>query len=206
MDWKLQGKLLLLVGPAGCGKDTVASILQRAVPGLAVVKFAQPLKDFTLDLYDWSSAYAEAHKEEIDPRYGISPRQAQQGVGAVVRKLWSETFVNRALRRAHDALAMVKPEPLGETGSWIVRPGRGAIITDGRYINEAAGVAAAGGLIWRIQGRAKDLGTLARHESELEWNSDAMTAYVQREIDNSGTLEELELAVRAAQQADSWPA
>lgn len=63
------------------GKDTVADYLVEQY-GYTKINFAQPLKDICKTLFSFSDEQLYGNlKEEIDPRWGISPRKAMQFVG-----------------------------------------------------------------------------------------------------------------------------
>lgn len=77
-------KIVLLNGPPGCGKDTVANILANQSPSATVVKFATPLKTVAKHLYchgdDKLFAQMDSPKEKDIDRdlfFGKSCRQVQ---------------------------------------------------------------------------------------------------------------------------------
>lgn len=76
-------KVIGIAGPAGAGKDTVADMLQLYHRPAAKLAFSDPLKEACSSIFGWhSTAMEDRHaKEEIDPRFGVSPRYAMQTLG-----------------------------------------------------------------------------------------------------------------------------
>jgi len=69
-----------------------------------------------------------------------------------------------------------------------------AVVTDVRFNNEAEAILARGGEVWRITGRAAEIGDASRHASE----AGVAGKYVSAEIVNSGSMGDLAAAVDAA--------
>lgn len=101
--------LLGLMGKKRCGKDTVAKILIYNY-SFTSMRFADPIKEMCKIMFGWGYNHIEGDlKEVIDPRWGISPRQAMQYIGTefaqfnlgkaypnfyktISRRIWSERF------------------------------------------------------------------------------------------------------------------
>lgn len=116
-----------ITGKARSGKDTVAEYLVR-VFGYTRFAFADQLKDIVCDMFDWGPAHRDGElKEEIDHRWGFSPRRAFQLFGTEFgRALNPNLWVKMADRK------------LG-AGLWV--------IPDVRFENEASFVRMNGILI-----------------------------------------------------------
>lgn len=65
--------IIALIGEKRSGKSTVGDILYRKY-GFYQLAFADKIKEVASILFNWDSNYIENHKEEIDSRWGISPR------------------------------------------------------------------------------------------------------------------------------------
>lgn len=107
----------------------------------------------------------------------ISPRIVLQSMGTQFGRkvLGADIWVNVGIQRAQKPLA---------DGRWVV-------IRDCRFVNEARLISAAGGEIWRISRPIDRSQSFLNHESELEQFSSEMTACVNKEISNTGTLDDL---------------
>lgn len=146
--------ILGLMGPAGSGKSTVAKYLHDTWSASRFA-FADHLKALAAATFDLSHAQCygtQAQKEEIDPRYGTSPRWIFQRLGQGARDTFGENFWIEMLLRQ---IAAVRP--------------RLAVIEDVRYVNEAVAIHAAGGRIWRLECLDRDSTADATHPSETEW-------------------------------------
>jgi len=108
-----------LCGRAGAGKSSVAKYLAENY-GFAVAAFALSLKNMAMDIWGFSpdQVFGKADvKEAIDPRWGISPRDAMKVLGQAARDhLWDSVWI--------DALVKQLPDRV--------------VIEDVRYQNEAA--------------------------------------------------------------------
>jgi hypothetical protein len=72
--------LIGICGFARAGKDTAAEVLNKGY-GFNHVSFAQKMKECLGVIFGWSLEYIEHHKEEVDPYWGISPREALRTLG-----------------------------------------------------------------------------------------------------------------------------
>lgn len=83
------------MGLAGVGKTTAARAIFNLFPGRAsILSFATPLKTAAADLFLFTPEQLYGNKkEEVDPRWGFSPRTALQQLGTeCVRKSLLENF------------------------------------------------------------------------------------------------------------------
>ena len=94
--------IITLTGVAGSGKSTAASALKA--DGWREVSLAAPMKTFVQDVFDFSDEQVWGPSEArnaIDPRWGVSPRQALQQLGTEWgRSLHPDIWIRRAVREA----------------------------------------------------------------------------------------------------------
>ncbi len=99
-----------LIGKKRSGKDTIAEYLIKDY-GFTRYAFADPIREAIKEIFLWSKEDVELRKEDIDPRWGISPRQAMQHLGTewgqfavpekypkfkniIGRRLWVKRFIH----------------------------------------------------------------------------------------------------------------
>ena len=124
-------EIVALVGAAGCGKSTVADILQGM--GYHRLKFSQPLKDM-LKAIGLSDEHTEGRLKEVpcDLLSGRTPRYAMQTLGTewardiMAKDFWLNLWRTKA--QQYDKI----------------------VAEDCRFANEAALVKSMGGNLWRI--------------------------------------------------------
>lgn len=167
-----------LCGAAGSGKDTVAQRLVE-VHGHAKVALADPL-------YEAVSAITGMTVEELHDRsrkenalgwISCSPRRLLQSLGTEWGRdmIHPEIWVMSTMRRIEGI--------------------EDVVVTDVRFNNEAEAILARGGVVWRVEGRAADIGKAsASHASE----AGVAVKYIDWTIRNDGDLASLWEAVDAA--------
>ena len=78
-------RIIALCGPKRSGKDTVTNVIMDRLCmtyNMKHVKIADPLKQICKILFQFTDEQLETDmKEEIDPKWGISPRMAMQKLG-----------------------------------------------------------------------------------------------------------------------------
>jgi hypothetical protein len=178
--------IIALTGLAGSGKSTVAAMI-----GGMNLAFAQPMKEFCAQLFGFDDAqlYGPSSERERPSPYfrrpngePLTPRYALQTLGTEWgRNCDPDVWVKAGLRRAHVYAANSQGLP--------------AVITDLRFVNEARAVREASGQVWRVDRPGL---TRGNHPSELEIWSREMDRLVTHEISNTGSLDHLARAVRAA--------
>jgi hypothetical protein len=177
--------LIGLCGPAGAGKNTVAEFLVDS-DGCTFrqIAFADPLYQCISTITGLSIGRLQdrAVKEAVIPWLGKSPRQMLQSMGTEWGRnsVHDEIWIRIALERA-------KPE---------LAAGRGVVITDVRFDNEAQAIIDAGGEVWRVVRpgwRCLDAASAA-HSSEAGVSGHLIA----RIIDNSGSLDALRLQLTGA--------
>ena len=174
----------MIIGVTGkkqSGKDTIGNFLIRH-KGFHTYKFAEAIKSAVADIFLWDDRYINGElKEVIDPRWGISPRQAQQVVGTeLFRECLPET-----LRGFRDIIG---------NNIWVKRfqywyetlpTDTNVVITDVRFLNEAEAIREMGGVILKVHRKNTDY-IEDSHVSEIEMCHIAPHFNV---VNNGNTLE-----------------
>ena len=164
-------KIIALTGYKQSGKSTVARILQEQF-GFTRMAFADPIKWAVREIYDLSFAQLYGPgtlKEDVDPRYDLTPRQIMQRFGTeVCRQIHPDTWVMN-LRRRMDTIEAPK----------------GIVIDDLRFDNEAEAVHDWGGEVWHInrpgyRGDGHTSEALINAWDAWLWNNDSVAALTAR--------------------------
>lgn len=81
--------LVGITGQKRSGKDTIAQLMMMQDKLLIKYALADPVKEVAAKFFDWSldSMYNDDIKEEVDPYWGISRRQATQFIGTEVGRV-----------------------------------------------------------------------------------------------------------------------
>lgn len=171
-----------LCGKAGCGKNSVASVLERS--GFVTMALADPLYAAVSAITGLPVEVLQdrATKELPLPGIGKSPRYLLQtlgtewGRGMVSDRIWIDLLMQRV-------------------AGWRAG-GRSVVVCDVRFDNEAEAITAAGGRIWRIY--RPEHASSDSHASEAGISE----ALISRRIFNDGSLERLASAVEDALAAE----
>jgi hypothetical protein len=162
--------LVGLCGPAGCGKDTVASFM----PNFQRYALASPIKLALEVMFGFDPAIWDDRqlKETVVPWLGKSPRQLAQTLGTE----WGRHHVD------HDLWLK-----LGMRQWDLIRSGANPrlVITDVRFDNEAIAIINAGGTVWRVD--REGVAPVATHVSEKGISPQLITGSVK----NYGDLDQL---------------
>jgi len=153
-----------IVGKAGAGKDSIGDHLIEKY-SFQKMSFAAPLKELVRDLFAMEPAqlYTE-QKEDIDKRYGMSPRWLLQYLGTdVFRNLYPNIWCDYLVRKY-------------KTLCWLAEDTRAEMprvaVTDVRFLNEANAIREGDGQVWRViclnNPKATTLGGDHGHASEVE--------------------------------------
>lgn len=173
-----------LSGYAGTGKDTVREILENA--GFVGFAFADPIRSMLRELLTSNGISDQfiddrEFKEQIIPEIGVSYRQMAQTLGTEWGRMLQPDLW---LRLAGAYMADVERNTWNDTSAFV--------ISDVRFVNEAAWVRAHGGMIWRVIRPGTT--PVRQHISEQE-----LTLFdADHTIINDGGLEDLHLAVLQA--------
>lgn len=163
-------------GRIGAGKSTAAALLRDRY-GFAVVSFAAPMKAAVMAMFGWGPERLQgAQKERVDPKWGISPRQALQALGTeFAQSMLGELYP--AYRRTTGRLLWVK------RALTAIRPEDRVAIDDVRFPHEANAIRYNRGYIIEVQrpGYPPETG----HASERQ------SVVADMVVENTGGVEEL---------------
>jgi len=176
----------MIIGITGfkqSGKSTIATYLKENY-GFYIINFADPIKQVCKILFDWTEEHVNGKlKEIVDPRWGISPRNALQIFGTEIGQyFFCDTFPEfKKLigKQLWVKLAEYKIESLKEQFSNFA-------IGDVRFPHEAYLFEQEDNKLWRVQ-RSSTYDDKDLHESEI--HIPHLPADVQ--IDNNGNYESL---------------
>lgn len=158
----MKNTIVGIAGPAGSGKDTMASVFNaRAEGALHVVSFADAIKKGCASLLgiDEQYFYDAKHKEALLPDFLFSPREFMQVVGTEVCRTFDPDIWVKLL----DKTIAAKQASTGANYA-------GSIIPDVRFENEAQYVRERGTLVFidrevppvGIEGHASEKGLVPK--------------------------------------------
>ena len=127
--------LIGLIGFKNSGKDTVADYLVRQ-HGFRKYAFADPVKEICKIMFrlDLEQLHDPVRKEQLDERWGMTPRTMMQKVGTdMIRNMWGEDFWVRNMNAR-----------VPSHGSDRV------VVSDVRFRNEADWIQQKGGILVRV--------------------------------------------------------
>lgn len=190
-----------VTGVAGSGKDAIAHILVSE-HGWTRIALADPMKRAVADWFGFTDDQLHgpsARRNEVDERWGITPRHTLQQLGteygrAMHEDLWVRYAVDCAKRVLDDERGLTVYEARRGVLRVPVERERcpGVVIPDVRFENEAAAIRATGGRVWRVVRSGAGLaGLAAQHVSETEQSA----IEADYNIINDGSLEDLSRAV-----------
>jgi hypothetical protein len=167
--------LIGLSGKAGSGKNTIADHL-RDQHGYHQFAFATALKDVVGTAFAMTEDHLHGQlKEIVDPRWGISPREAMQWLGTdVLRQRWPDFWI-RHLRQ--DLLDF-----WGHNGQ------RPVVVTDVRFKDEAEALRRMKGVIIRVDRPAPGALQNPLHVSETDLDDFEGFDHV---LKNEGSVDDL---------------
>ena|SRR5690554_3958413 len=168
--------LIGLAGLAGSGKNTVADIISSEFD-VVHYAFAQPLKQMLQQGLGLNRHDTDGYrKEQIDTRYGKSPRQMMQTLGTE----WGRNMVHPDIWvKATEGYCQRLHEE---------NPVLAIILTDVRFNNEAEWVRSQGGVIIHV--KRPDAAPVAEHVSEQGVEYIENVDFV---IHNDGDLDDLKV-------------
>ena len=175
-----QAIIIGITGKKGHGKNALAnSILENLMyngESFLTLSFMEPLKKALMELYDWDERHVDGYlKEEIDPYWETTPREALQTIGSdLFRTIDKEFWTKRLYLEIEHKLS---------NGFFNL------IVTDVRYLNEASFLKTTYKMckIVKVVNERIEPDRFSAHISESEVNeiSPDVTIY------NSGSLNDL---------------
>ncbi len=191
-------QIIGIIGAIGSGKDTIADYL-IAAHGYKKASFARRVKDAAAAVFRWDREMLEGStpesrewREQVDPFWGLSPRQALQKIGTeMFRTHIRDDIWVRALEK-----------------DLVAEPAQNFVITDCRFQNEIDTIRGLGGrLIYVSRGAQPEwvpraieaysgapdaIAWFAASGIHLTvWSTYALASQADARICNDGTLEEL---------------
>jgi hypothetical protein len=177
-----------IAGHARHGKDTAADILVNNF-GYHKLHLADPMKEACRIIFGWTDAHLHGDlKDEIDPRWGISPRHALQTLGTE----WGQHKLSE-----YDSFAEVTGRKLW-VRSLLSRVRGSVVVADVRFPHEAEEIKARGGKIIMIHRPGQ--GWDKTHSSER----DVELIKPDLQIRNGGTIKQLEQILLEELKEKSW--
>ena len=132
-------------GQKRAGKDTIADYIKGQVIS-SIVSFAEPVRNVCRAYFGWDDEWLLGkHKEDVDPYWGISPRQAMQYLGTEVgrvglsenyREFKSVTADNIWIKKALQTIRIKSEKKYVDQFGKI----RAFIIPDMRFLNEYSAI------------------------------------------------------------------
>jgi len=164
-----------LCGKKLVGKDTVGAYI-RSNYGFKRKAFADLVKQSAAVAFNFKEAQLEDQdfKEEVDPRFGITPREALQKFGVGMRSLFGDDFWVRRLQ-----LDQLAKQTL-----------HNYVITDVRFPNELGAIRLNNGVLIKIERPQSINGNGSSHSSETALDSIPPEQY-DYVINNTGDLSSL---------------
>lgn len=180
--------LIGLSGKAGSGKSTAAEYLSQ-FHGYHQVAFAGALKEIVATALRFTAGQLHGgRKEEIDSRWGVSPRWCLQWLGTeVLRAKWPDIWIRHLRQDILDFLSINGQQPI--------------VVTDVRFRDEAEALKDMGAVLWRIERTgAGIMNGIPGHvsESDLDGWAGWDVGRGNHRIDNNGSLEDLYWCVEEA--------
>lgn len=169
-------KLIGLTGPAGAGKDLVASM----IPGAHRIAFADPLYAGLAAMLDIPEGLLRARSTKEAPLvdFGRSPRELLQTLGTD----WGRKLVTPDIWLR---VAFWRWEKAAAAGHPVI------VVPDVRFQNEARLIHDQGGEVWLVH--RPDVAPVADHQSE----AGLPLRSIDRLVSNAGTVDELRRRVQA---------
>lgn len=180
-------QLIGITGLRGSGKSTLARHLCDA-HDFREVSFAEPLKRGIQEMFMLSDVQlfgTDKDKEEVDPFWGVTPRELMQVIGT---DLVREELVKRLPQLAGESVWIRACERrlkmLNVVGSHRI------VISDVRFPNEVAFIRRQGGSIWHVRRPGQENSAFSHHPSERMAQEPA-TFQPDVVMDNTGTQDDL---------------
>lgn len=173
--------LIGLSGKSKAGKDTAGAHL-AVKQGYALVAFADVLKEVVGVAFDLNPEQLWGEKkEQVDPRFGRTPRWLLQHFGTEFRRVWPAVWIHHVRRDVLECLA--------------VNGQRRVAVTDVRFKDEAEALRRMGALLVRIERAGAGAGN---HSSETDLDDYDFDMVVSNDNDFEALAANLENLCRAS--------
>jgi hypothetical protein len=175
--------IIAFCGKRRVGKDEAAKYLVESY-GMQHLKISQRLKDACKVMFGFDQDQLEIYKEDIDPRWGVSPRQVMQFIGADVMQFEIQRIMP-SIKRSFWIKSVCS-----EIHS---NSGRDFVLSDVRFLHEVEELRRLGATIVRISRNKTHDEKVDSHISETECE----LIIPDFTISNTGSLHDLHSAVDA---------
>jgi hypothetical protein len=177
--------LIAVLGRKSSGKDTFANVLINEF-GFTRYAFADPLKKGIQSFFNLSDdqLYDVKLKEEVDPRWGVSPRTLFQVIGTDIFQFSIKKFMPNLKGDTRNHWVILFKEWYLENIS--KNPNFKVIISDGRFLHEIEEIKNLGGKVIKINRIISQFNN-DMHQSENEIDS-IPEKYIDFSIENNGTI------------------
>lgn len=173
--------IIAFTGKKGSGKTTAAHAL-RDSKRFVVKSFASPLKSVVMKAFDFSMSQVHGdEKEEIDERYGVTPREVMQVFGTEIfqydihkhlpnltiekRKFWAENFKREVNDFKNEFIRSLKYDVVGIDLSTV---SVNIVVDDLRFPHEAEVIREMGGIVIQIVRTGHKTNDSHASETEME--------------------------------------
>lgn len=157
-------RIIAICGRRRSGKDTVADVLVHEF-GYRKLRISDPLKAAMAALFGWDPGMLEDHRKDgVDPRWGISPRQAMQFFGTEVMQQHLRALLPDMGRCFFVQRLLAEMDAAPPHTHWV--------IPDLRFSHEEAALRARGAEIWKVcraPTATVPVSPTDEHVSEREW-------------------------------------
>lgn len=188
--------LVIVCGRMRSGKDTFADVLVRRF-GYRRLSFAEPLKACAAHLFALDAAQLHgAAKDEVDPRWGVTPRRLLQWMGTDVMQFQFREQVCPEIGRSFWAKRLLRELESAQSAQ---SPHDRHVITDLRFRHELETIRAArpGACVVRVRRDGSERVSSSEREHVSETESDLLP--VDHEIRNDA-----EAAAAFQHRAEEW--
>ena len=170
-------KLIAICGYKRCGKDTVSDYI-ASLYGHKHIKIAAKLKEVSKILFNFTDAQVETDiKEEIDDRWGTTPRKVMQFMGTEMFQYKIQEIIP-GIKRNFWIKSLIEEHIITTNQSYPI------VISDMRFVHEYTELKQYGVFVIKIKRHLPQIDT---HPSETEF----MNIPADLEIDNNGTVCEM---------------
>ena len=170
-------KIIAICGSKRSGKDTLATLICNNFTEFEHVKISSKLKVMCQTLFNFTQDQIESDlKDEIDPRWHITPRKAMQFMGTEIMQYKIQDLLGTSIGREFWINSLI--ESFDDCRSYI--------ISDLRFHHEYKRIKQMGGVIIKVVDN--DMINSDDHISENEFQHFPMVDFI---VDNTGRKNDL---------------